>query len=194
MFDIGGVVLNNGDTLFFPWLAKQANKSLEETDTILCKHLYPAEEDVYSEFTAFEKAFNELGIILDPLSVQEKRHHFSTLQNDVVELILDLRKKYKVVFATNNAAEEFTRNYYTFDLGNLFDYGRASFHLKARKTKREFFEQYLALLNIKPNELLFIDDGRKNLIVPEELGIATLLFENVQNLREALAEKGVYYD
>lgn len=191
MFDIGGVVLNNGDTLFFPWIAKQANKPLEETEKILVKYLYPAEEDAYSEFTAFEKIFKELGITLDPLTVQEKRHHFSTLQNDVVELILKLKKQYRVVFATNNAAEEFTRNYYTFDLGNLFHYGRASFHLKLRKTKKEFFEKYISLLEVHPEEVLFIDDGEKNLLAPASLGMKTICFKNQSQLIQELRAKGI---
>ncbi len=191
MFDIGGVTLNNGDTLFFPWIAKQANKSLEETDAILCKYLYPAEEDQYSEFTALEKAFKEFGLRLDPLAVQEKRHTFNVLNDDVAQLILKLKENYQVVYATNNTAEEFTRNFYTFDLGNLFDYGRASFHLKVRKTKKEFFEKYLVLLSIKSEELLFIDDGEKNLLAPASLGIQTIHFKNHSQLVGELRSKGI---
>ena len=205
LFDLAGPVLSVYDDLFFPWLLKHGSKNtswtIEQLNKVWEKHMYPAEEDHYSEYEAFERVKKELAIEIESLTLQNKRQSFVSLNECTVELILKLKKKgYKLMFATNNAAEEFARNYYQFDLGNLFDYGRASYHLKSRKTKKVFFEQYIQLLNVKleeilkPEEIIFIDDGEKNLKAPAELGIKTIHFKEVNQLIDDLKQLGVTLD
>ena len=40
--------------------------------------------------------------------------------------------------------------------------------------------------NLKPKEILFIDDIKRNTKTAEKLGIKTILFENTEQLKEEL--------
>ena len=63
--------------------------------------------------------------------------------------------------------------------------------------RKVFFEKYIQLLNVKleeilkPEEIIFIDDGEKNLKAPAELGIKTIHFKEVNQLIDDLKQLGV---
>lgn len=64
------------------------------------------------------------------------------------------------------------------NLDDLFDAVAVSAELGAGKTDRRIFDYVLDQLDLRPEEGVFIDNAGKNLIVPEQMGIRTLLFDD----------------
>ena len=64
------------------------------------------------------------------------------------------------------------------NLDDLFDAVAVSAELGAGKTDRRIFDYVLERLDLRPEECVFIDNAGKNLVVPEQIGIGTLLFDD----------------
>ena len=186
MFDLSGVLLTPYDDHLLEWISKKINKSIEEIWPIFNKHIQPAERGEISEYQSFEEISKELNLGVDALEIQEKRKEATSVNPKSAEFIQELKKQYKVMFATNNAAEEFTRNYYLFELNKIFHSGKASYQLRARKPTKEFFEKYIEFLGVKPEEIVFTDDNEMNLVSPKELGIHVIHFKNIEQFKEEL--------
>lgn len=188
IFDIAGVVVGPYDDYLCRWISEKENKNLEEVISVLGEIVYKAEEAQYDEYSSFEKVIKELNLTLKPQELVDKREKFTELNKDVVGLIQQLKNSYKILFATNNSAEEFARNFYKFNFKELFSAGYASYHLKVRKDKKDFFEKFIKLTKINPEESIFIDDSKKNLVFAKELGFTTIHFQNKEQLFQELIE------
>ena len=64
------------------------------------------------------------------------------------------------------------------NLEDLFDVVTVSAEVKCGKTDRAIFDKTLEALNVAPNQSVFIDNSQKNLVVPAELGMLTILFDD----------------
>lgn len=62
----------------------------------------------------------------------------------------------------------------------LTDSFRAA-ELGSGKTDRRIFDYVLDQLDLRPEECVFIDNAGKNLVVPEQMGIRTLLFDEARD-------------
>lgn len=189
--DLAGVLLSGYDPYLCAWIAKKFNKKLEEIQPIIDKHFTASESGEYTEYECFEFIIKELNLDIDPLELQNKRMEFTKINPKMKKFILQLRKKYLVVFATNSSAEEFARNHGMFKLDKIFQYGKASYQFKVRKNKKEFFEKYLNILKVEPSEIVFIDDSERNIAPARELGIQTIKFENFEQLKKEFEERRI---
>ena len=120
-----------------------------------------AEEDVLVQM--------DKGILIDP---------------ELVELIKALKKNYKIGLLSNSNAHwlrEILKNY---KLDTLFDAIVISQEVGFIKPHREIFEITLKELELKPEEIVFIDDREKNTKAAEEQGIKTIVFKGVEELKE----------
>jgi epoxide hydrolase-like predicted phosphatase len=104
------------------------------------------------------------------------------------DLILDLRKKYKVYYLSDSVKERFEDLKERYDFEKWFDGGISSYRVGVRKPNPEVYKIVLREFGLKPNECVFIDDKEKNLIPAKEMGIKTVLFENAERLKEKLKE------
>jgi HAD superfamily hydrolase (TIGR01509 family) len=65
----------------------------------------------------------------------------------------------------------------------MFDFGYTSWQLKLRKPDPQIYQAVLTLQNLKPEEVVFIDDTPKNVDSAKSLGIESILFtDNAQFL------------
>lgn len=56
--------------------------------------------------------------------------------------------------------------------------GLISAQIHSRKSEKYIFEDTLSKLNVTPEECVFIDNTEKNLIIPKQMGMSTLLFDD----------------
>jgi len=95
---------------------------------------------------------------------------------EIVNLILDLRKKgYKTALLTNNVKEWFEDYNKTDPLDNYFDIIVSSHETKTIKPFPEIYQTMLERLKAKPEECVFIDDKQRNLDTAVALGMKTVL-------------------
>lgn len=117
--------------------------------------------------------------------------NYSSLNKQLVNLILKLKKRYKVACLTNHAREWFTNEIKRFDLDSLFDDIFTSYELEIDKPNPMVYKMVLKKLNVKPEECLFIDDLKRNTKPAAKLGINTIVFKSYLQLKKELIKLGV---
>lgn len=100
------------------------------------------------------------------------------LDNEMFSLVRELKIKYKIGMITDNKVDRITKILKHHNLSNLFDVVTISAECKCGKNDRKIFDITLDALGVEPNDCVFIDNSEKNLIVPQEMGIHTILFDD----------------
>lgn len=102
---------------------------------------------------------------------QEGKYRLFMLSNTNVIHIEEVHRRLEDACGEKDFSTFFEKVYYSQDIG-------------ARKPDREAFQLILDEGNLLPQQTLFIDDSKPNLLGAEELGIKTLLFQQNGNLPE----------
>ena len=112
-----------------------------------------------------------------------------------IELLLQLKKKFRLLLLSNtnplhieiSARDEFGRFGQT--MQSLFDKCYFSYEMKMVKPDAEIFEALLADAGLTAEECLFLDDGEKNILQAEKMGIQTYHVDVNEDLSFLLNEK-----
>ena len=112
-----------------------------------------------------------------------------------IELLLQLKKKFRLLLLSNtnplhieiSARDEFARFGQT--MQSLFDKCYFSYEMKMVKPDAEIFEALLADAGLTAEECLFLDDGEKNILQAEKMGIQTYHVDVNEDLSFLLNEK-----
>jgi putative hydrolase of the HAD superfamily len=110
------------------------------------------------------------------------------IPEEKLEMLIELRKKFRVILLSNTNIIHFPNSVKTIftdkgrKLSDYFDKCYLSYEMKMAKPDIEIFENILATENVQANECLFLDDGLKNTIVAQDLGIQTYLVNEHENL------------
>ncbi len=193
IFDLGGILIENYDIPFFEALSKATKKQEEEIEKEIKPLMHKSERGEISEYEFVEKFLKEMNCSEKPEKFVEIRRKATKEAAGIRELITNLKKHYKIAFATNNAEEEFVSKNKIMHFDKLFDWGIASYQAHARKTETKMFEMTLQHFKIKPEETIFVDDSVANLKAPQELGMKTIHFASLEQLKGELEREGIKY-
>ena len=109
---------------------------------------------------------------------------------DMISLVRELKNKYKIGMITDNKVDRITEILKYHNLTDLFDTVTISAECKCGKSDRKIFDITLESLGVNPNDCVFVDNTQKNLVVPQELEIRTILFDdekrNIDELKKQL--------
>jgi len=196
-WDNGGVILTNG------WDRKSRRKAVEEFhlewEEFEDRHelmLNAFEEgrlslDDYLRRTVFyrERAFTP---------AQFKKFMFEQSQPFPQSLeflgLLARTRRYAMSSLNNESMEINEYRVRKFHLRDYFEAFFSSCYLGVRKPDREIYETALRITQCDPAESVLIDDRGLNLECAKEVGIQTVQFCNVDQLRADLAKLGVTAD
>jgi epoxide hydrolase-like predicted phosphatase len=117
--------------------------------------------------------------------------NYAKLNKQVANMIIKIKKNYKVVCLTNHAREWFSNEVKRFDLNSLFDKIYTSYDLKIDKPHEEAYLLVLKDLNLQPEETVFIDDLQRNTEVASSLGMHTVHFKSYSQLKKELRKEGI---
>ncbi|MDD4968371.1 MAG: HAD family phosphatase [Paludibacter sp.] len=98
-----------------------------------------------------------------------------------LEMLIELRKKFRVLLLSNTNIIHFPNSEKILftdkgrKLSEYFDKCYLSYEMKMAKPDIHIFENILATENVQGSECLFLDDGLKNTLVAQTLGIQTYL-------------------
>lgn len=106
--------------------------------------------------------------------------------HETVEILFELKKKYKIYGLTNWSAETFPIALDRFEFFQVFDGILVSGKEKLIKPDEKIFERMMEKFDLKPENCLFIDDNLKNVEASRAFGIQTIHFKNPDELREEL--------
>ena len=106
-------------------------------------------------------------------------------------MIKQLSINYIVAIASNSNSDYLRDLFKKENLNNLFEKIFISGEIGFSKPTEKFFEYMVNELNLKPNEIIFIDDNIQNIESAKNLGFYSIHFEDAIRLKEKLSELDV---
>lgn len=191
-FDYGGVIAGMSGTEFDRRVTQILGVDLDtyrytyfQNNRLLNSGALPVEK-------FWEKILSELGRsdkLAEFLSFRSQNP--DKINNEVLDLARQLKTNgYKIGILSNNnsAGAKAMRNA---GLMDLFDVVAVSYEIGFIKPDPKAFEIFIERLEVKPAELVFIDDSKKSLESASEIGYSPILFTEVGELRTELKKIGV---
>ncbi|VVB75790.1 Enolase-phosphatase E1 [uncultured archaeon] len=180
LWDIGGVLLADPKIGEF-WEDATGSKEL--------RHKFGSGKISKEDFT--EKASAMLNIKKNEfLDKYAKAYYPITKINPVVELYNKTKCKRYLFSDTNPLHLNFIKTKYP----EIFENANGLFlssEIGSRKQDEETYRLIIKKLNVKPNEILFIDDKQSVLDIAAKYGIKGMLFTEPKTLNKNLAEQGL---
>ena len=114
----------------------------------------------------------------------------------MLELVQKLKDNdYKIAMVTDNKSDRIHSivDYHEWD--NLLDGIVVSAEVGSGKDQEDIFHKTFQILRVKPEECVFIDNKKENLVIPNNLGVIALFFDyeknDVMKLANRLIEIGI---
>ena len=107
------------------------------------------------------------------------------------ELLLKLKQNYNLAILTNDGREWVQYKIDALSLTDYFSHIIESNKLHELKPSKRFFEKSLNAINAKPEECLFIDDREANCKGARKVGIKSIIFKDLKQLKEQLVSEGI---
>ncbi len=166
---------------------------VSERDVVLTK-----EEEQLERM--FGPNINDSDYLINARKIISKDSIIIRMTEDIIDKIYDIRDKNlfynlknkykdkKIVIATNHVS--FIRNYIGESFGvEYLDDIIISAEIHKIKPNKDFYEFILKKLEIKPEELLLLDDNQKNIDSAKDMGIITIRVDKNTNILESIINK-----
>jgi putative hydrolase of the HAD superfamily len=176
IFDFFGVI--NSDTGMV-WLRK--NIPDEQASENLRAMFSKVDIGETPELEFFQIAAHKVG--RSPSDVRNEWFELSHINPDVISLIAELRKEYKIALCTNAPSALVRDILQKTGIDNYFDDIFISSELKMIKPHPDIFMHILNKLGLKPEKALFIDDSITNVNGARNIGMQALQFTDATQLK-----------
>lgn len=100
------------------------------------------------------------------------------LDRDMIEYARELKQNYLLGLITDNKADRMEEILTWYQLKDLFDAVAVSAQCGFGKQEMPIFEMTLDALQVEPEACVFIDNTEKNLVIPRQMGMRTILFDD----------------
>lgn len=191
IFDLCGVVFHCEELPFFRHFAKEYALDVNDVEERFSLHMKRAELGEISAVEAMQLFLKKFNVNADPKEMLNKLSSFKQINNDALNLVKKLKARYKLAYLTNSSMQLMELSEKRLPIKQYFDFGIISGEIKVRKPDKKGFSLILEHFDAKPEEAIFIDDAQKNLGNAKELGIRTILFEDVKQLIDELKRLGI---
>ena len=193
-FDLGGVLIQNSIHLFYERTMKKLGVTMAQLQPIFEEVEKPFERGEMSPEQFWQEVARRLGKDYDPamldLWVGNLKQQTPEIPH-MLNLVDRLRANgYKLGLLSNTTAPHVAINK-TRHIFERFDEALMSNEIGCRKPDQEAFEKLVAVLAVKPEEMIFIDDLPENVAGAEALGIHAIKFNGYEPLVAELQTLGV---
>ena len=120
------------------------------------------------------------------IDLLEEAFESTPLSAPMLGLAKGLRSRYSVGIVTDNKKDRIDILKKLHKLSSVFDPIAVSAEVGVSKNDPKMFLGVLGQLGVKPDECIFIDNSRENLIAPSSLGIKTIYFDDEKQDFKAL--------
>lgn len=114
-----------------------------------------------------------------------------TFNVELIEVIRQLKQSYKVGLLSNISRDRLDGLLEEGGITGLFDVALASSETAYVKPRPELFERICEMLDVEPQEAVFIDDSADNVAGAEAMGMRAHQFYGNEALFDWLAEQGI---
>ena len=115
----------------------------------------------------------------------------NSVNDDVIKLINDLSKKYKIAVLTNVSKSRHIIKMKHYLHRVKYDRLFASCYLRMRKPEHRIYRFVLKKMKVNPKNTLFIDNLKMNTEGAAEIGINTIQFRNYKSLVKELKKRRI---
>ena len=117
-----------------------------------------------------------------------RRHVYTRVMpvQKMVQLVKDLKEKGYIVAVLSNVMDIFADFHKVRGHYKIFDALFLSHEIGMAKPDLKIYKHTVEKLGVKPEECVFIDDKKENLTPAKELGMHTILFQSVTQVRREL--------
>lgn len=197
IFDLGGVLLTEDDNwIHLDEVQRLLKSNFDKLNEAFDRAWPDARDGKIDEDKFFEIILlNSLGKvdteIIQQLKSIYRKHADKYLAYPALELLYG---KYRLFALTNVTNEwiEFKRK--EFNLDNYLETIISSCGEGVAKPKMEIYQNLITKADINPQESVFIDNMKKNLIPARELGLTTILFQDFEHLKIDLEIRDIYFN
>lgn len=190
VFDFGGVLLDWNPGHFYKNIFTD-NEEMEWFLSNICTDEWNAEQDRGRSFeegvSILKSEYSEHAKNIELFSSQWEKMLKGEIDGSI-QILKELKEKYKIYGLTNWSAETFPIVYQKYDFFKLFDGIVVSGTEKMIKPDQQFFQLLLDRYDLKAEECLFIDDNEKNIQAALDLGFKCVHFNNAIQLRNVIYE------
>ena len=190
IFDVSGVFIISDEEPMFKYYARILEKSYEKVRDAYFKFEYDYERGEMTDKEFSEKFFGELNVPIDSEYFSIKLG-FKEKLTDVVEFVKEVGENNKIFFITNEGREYWKKVDEKLHIEEMFIDGVTSHEAGVRKPDVKIFNMLVERNNLVASECVFIDDSEKNLAGALELGMKTIHYKNLKQLKEELKKMGI---
>lgn len=194
--DLGGVLFSEGKSVALERLAtehgydrKLVGAILSSPKSILLRKGLLRDEDFW------QWAQQELPATYDSRLIQREWYDGYILDQEIYDLIASLRKQYSIIAFSGNIKSrvDYLENKYHFR--HLFDIEIYSFDFQLTKPEREFVEVMIEKSEVRPEEIVYIDDNESYAKPARELKVNVIIHHHgeTDRLRQALQGYGLVF-
>ena len=196
LFDLGGVIIDIDPSITINALKSMSKKSSEDFNALDYKH-YKEESSLLNFFFEYEKGninddkfrngireFANLDLSNDKID-HIWNYVIVKINKDLLDVVLSLKNRYKIMILSNTNFihkvyyDKLVVDIYGKNLKQLFDKVFYSFEIRSRKPELEIYEKVIDESSYSGKEILFFDDMKKNLEIPEIIGMKTYHVEDI---------------
>ena len=201
IFDLGGVVVDWSNSITYRHIEDKYRIPAEEFKRLAESGMPDAQRGVISEEQWMRMVFKHFGDLPnDYENIWEKTFTAAKFNEQVLELVKGLKPGGYKVAALSNIEPSRARWLRQHGIDDYFDTVIYSCEVGLRKPDLPdgpmdggIYELVLNRLRLVSDECLFIDDNSNCLMAAEAIGIKTILFENVAQLKIELLKSGVHW-
>lgn len=112
------------------------------------------------------------------------------IDSEMIEIADKLKQQnYKIAMVTDNKKDRIDNIVNFYDQDKLFDVITISAEVGSGKDNNKIFEKTIKNLNVNAEECVFIDNQKKNLIIPESMGMEVIYFDHDKRSYDNLIEE-----
>lgn len=179
LFDFDGVLTidKTGSTTITNYISDNCDIPLEKVKSSYYKfnkQLLLGEtthQEIWADFCQALGQEIDYSILLDSFRC-------TRLDDKMINLVKHLKERYLIGMVTDNKCDRIQTILDYRGLNQYFDVVAISANLHSGKDSQSIFEYVLKTLNVSASECVFIDNTEKNLVVPKQMGMATILFDD----------------
>lgn len=194
VFDIGGVLIRTEDRSHRNNLEDRLGLDRGEAEILIFNGEMGRKAQIGEISSAELYASVQSHLDLDNAGIKRFKNEFwagDRLDSKLVEFIRQLKQKYTVCVISNfmDALPNMLKTDYP--AADAFHFTVVSAHVGVMKPAPEIFEYTLRLLNLRPEETVFIDDFQQNIEGCQAVGMHGIHFSPNIDLKAKLEELGV---
>lgn len=193
VFDLGNVVLTND----YPYNTPEELKEFCDYFGVTMDNSYSGFWSAFPDFVLNKCSEDEFWkrMLYSAHAKKEDIEHAKKLYRknqkeieSMLTLLSKLKKNFSLAALSTIPSEwlEFKRK--KFNLDSYFEHIVSSGEYRIQKPDPEIYRKIIGKMNLKPSEMVFIDDKESNLLPAQDLGMKTILFRGQGDLEKQLSQ------